>query len=54
MKSLAFAVVARVLRLFPALLLAFVIVASGLAVRDLFFQAADQLVTVQSALGGGQ
>lgn len=45
---------ARVVRYVPSLLLAFVIVASGLAVRDLFFQAADQLVTVQVAIGGGK
>lgn len=45
-------VVSRVLRFFPALILAFVIVSCGLGVRDLFFHAADQLVQVQSAIGG--
>lgn len=41
-----------VLRHFPMFLLAAVIVCAGLAVRDLFFHAADQLVSVQSALSG--
>lgn len=44
----------RVLRFFPAFLLAFVIVVAALAVRDLFFQAANQLVTVETAMGGGR
>ncbi len=52
MNSLAFRLTTRVLRFFPALLLALVIVSAGLAVRDFFFQAADQLLTVQSSVGG--
>lgn len=45
-------VTARLLRFFPALLLAFALVCVGLGVRDLFFQAADQLVSVDGALSG--
>lgn len=43
-----------VLRIFPALFLAVALVCAGLAVRDFFFQAADQLVTVQSSFGVGK
>lgn len=44
--------VSRVLRFFPALVLAFVIVCAGLAVRELFLHTADQLVTVERAVAG--
>lgn len=50
--SLAFRFIARVLRFFPMVLLALVLVSAGLAVRDFFFQTADQLVSVQSSLMG--
>jgi len=43
----------RGLRFFPALILAFVLFSVGMAVRELFFQAADQLVVVTSAVAGG-
>ncbi len=53
MRSRLFAVITRTLRFFPAVLLAFALFASGLAVRDFFFQAADQLVVVTSTIANG-
>jgi hypothetical protein len=44
----------RVLRFFPALVLAFVIVSAGLAVREFILQAADQFVAVESSVGAGK
>lgn len=47
-------VVTRVLRFFPALLLGFALFCLGQAINDFFFQASDQLVAVESAIGGGR
>lgn len=43
-----------VLRFFPMFLLAFGLFAVGMAVNDFFFQAADQLVAIERAVGGGR
>jgi hypothetical protein len=45
------AITSRGLRFFPMLFLAVGLFAIGMAVRDLFFQAADQFVSVERAFG---
>lgn len=42
-------IASRVLRFFPAVILAFGIVTFGLSLREFFFQSADQFVTVHVA-----
>lgn len=54
MRSLTVRVVVRLVRLVPGLLLAAVIGCAGMAIRDFFFQAADQIVSVESSLSGGR
>lgn len=48
----ALTIVSRLLKFFPALVLAFVLFSLGMAVRECLFQAADQLITVQHTVGG--
>lgn len=43
---------ARLLRFFPALVLAFLLFSAGLSVRELFFKAANQLITVDGTRTG--
>jgi len=48
------AIVGRVLRFFPAVLLAFVVVAFSLALSEFLTETTQELLTVQSTVTGGR